>query len=129
MSLPPLVIANPAARRGRTRGEIEAIVTALQARIGAVDLALPERVGHATDLAARAVTERRRLVIAVGGDGVLSEVVNGVLRAAESPSCDFPPSETPTAGGRDNGETTARDPTATAGGPPSAASGSTTTSR
>lgn len=78
-ALPPLVIANPAARRGRTRGEIETIVTALQERIGAVDLALTERAGHATALAARAVAERRGLVVSVGGDGVMSEVVNGLL--------------------------------------------------
>jgi diacylglycerol kinase family enzyme len=80
MSLPPLVIANPAARSGRTRGEIETIVAALQERIGAVDLALTERAGHATSLAARAVAEHRVLVVGVGGDGLLSEVVNGLLR-------------------------------------------------
>jgi diacylglycerol kinase (ATP) len=76
---PPLVIANPAARSGRTRGEIEAIVAALQARIGAVDLALTEHAGQGTELAARAVAEGRPLVVSVGGDGVLNEVVNGLL--------------------------------------------------
>ena len=79
--LPPLVIANPAARSGRTRGEIETIVTELEARIGQVDLALTEYAGHATALAARAVVEGRPLVVSVGGDGVLSEVVNGLLAA------------------------------------------------
>jgi diacylglycerol kinase (ATP) len=82
--LRPLVIANPAARRGRTRGEIEAIVTALQARIGAVDLALTEHAGHATELATRARAEGRALVIGVGGDGVLSEVINGLLRRPDA---------------------------------------------
>jgi len=83
--LPPLVIANPAARSGRTRGVIETIVTALQARIGAVDLALTEHAGHATELATRAVAEGRALVISVGGDGVLSEVVNGLLARPGAP--------------------------------------------
>ena len=93
-SLPPLVIANPAARSGRTRGEIEAIVTALQDRIGPVDLALTDRAGHATALAAGAVAERRRLVISVGGDGVLSEVVNGLLALPGPP----PPETLPALG-------------------------------
>jgi YegS/Rv2252/BmrU family lipid kinase len=77
--LPPLVIANPAARSGRTSGEIEAIVAQLQGRIGPVDLALTEHAGHAATLAARAVTERRALVVSVGGDGVMSEIVDGLL--------------------------------------------------
>ena len=94
-SLPPLVIANPAARSGRTGGEIETIVTALQERIGPVDLALTERAGHATALAARAVAERRALVIGVGGDGVLSEVVNGLLAAQGAPA---PPAALPLLG-------------------------------
>jgi YegS/Rv2252/BmrU family lipid kinase len=84
-SLPPLVVANPAARSGRTRGEIETIVAQLQERIGPVDLALTEHAGHATALAAWAVAERRALVISVGGDGVLSEVVNGLLASGLAP--------------------------------------------
>jgi YegS/Rv2252/BmrU family lipid kinase len=85
MSLPPLVIANPAARSGRTEGEIETIVAALQERIGAVDLALTERAGHASALAARAAAERRTLVVGVGGDGLVSEVANGLLGPPDEP--------------------------------------------
>ncbi len=44
-----------------------------------MDLALTERAGHATALATRAVAERRSPVISAGGDGVMSEVVNGLL--------------------------------------------------
>ena len=99
--LPPLVIANPAAHGGRARDEVEAIVTALQERIGAVDLALTEHAGHASALARRAVLERRTLVVSVGGDGVLNEVVNGLLTA-------------PTPGGRAQAAPSRRTP----GGPP-----------
>jgi len=88
--LPPFVIANPAAHRGRARSEIESIVAELQARIGAVDLALTESAGHATALGERAVAEGRPLVISVGGDGVLSEVVNGML-ATGKPASLLPP--------------------------------------
>ena len=84
--LPPFVIANPAAHRGRARSEIESIVAELQARIGAVDLALTESAGHATALGERAVAEGRPLVISVGGDGAFSEVVNGMLATGEPAS-------------------------------------------
>jgi YegS/Rv2252/BmrU family lipid kinase len=57
----------------------------LQARIGALDLALTEHAGHATELAARAAAEGRALVVSVGGDGVMSEVANGLLAAPGTP--------------------------------------------
>ena len=66
-------------------------MTSLQARIGPVDLALTERAGHATQLASRAVAEGRTLVISVGGDGVLSEVVNGLLARPGASDAACPP--------------------------------------
>src|SRR5690606_11312996 len=41
-----------------------------------------ERRGHAAELAERAVDERWGAVIAVGGDGVVHEVANGLMRRA-----------------------------------------------
>jgi diacylglycerol kinase (ATP) len=38
--------------------------------------------GHGIDLGRRAVEEKYRTVVAVGGDGTLSEVANGILEAA-----------------------------------------------
>jgi YegS/Rv2252/BmrU family lipid kinase len=38
--------------------------------------------GHAIELASRAVSEGHDAVVAIGGDGTLHEVVNGVVRAA-----------------------------------------------
>jgi YegS/Rv2252/BmrU family lipid kinase len=40
---------------------------------------LTEHPGHATDLACEARSEGRKLVVAVGGDGTVHEVVNGLL--------------------------------------------------
>lgn len=40
---------------------------------------LTERPGHAIELARKARSEGRRLVVAVGGDGTVHEVVNGLL--------------------------------------------------
>ena len=42
------------------------------------DLAETTGPGHATEIAARAAEENRGLVIAVGGDGTLNEIVNGL---------------------------------------------------
>ena len=40
---------------------------------------MSERQGHAVDLARRAAEEGARLVVAVGGDGTVNEVANGLL--------------------------------------------------
>ena len=39
----------------------------------------PTRAGHAAELAAAAAQDRRALVIGLGGDGTLNEIVNGML--------------------------------------------------
>jgi YegS/Rv2252/BmrU family lipid kinase len=46
-----------------------------------VDVSLTATPGHAIDLARQAAREGRKLVVAVGGDGTLHEVANGVLEA------------------------------------------------
>jgi len=50
-----------------------------------VDLAETQRRGHAIELGARATTEGYDLVVALGGDGTVNEVVNGILRGNTSP--------------------------------------------
>jgi diacylglycerol kinase (ATP) len=44
---------------------------------------LTEGFGHAAELARRAVDEGARLIVGVGGDGTLHEIVNGVLGRAD----------------------------------------------
>lgn len=77
----PLVIANPSAGRrdGTVLGRLR---TALEALGVAHDLAVTDAPGAATTLARRAVEgDGRRYVIAVGGDGTVHEVVNGLVDA------------------------------------------------
>lgn len=81
MSPPPLVVANPSSaggRTGRTLGDVLAIV---ERGLGPVDLVLTAGPGHAIQLARDGVREGRKTIIALGGDGTLHEVANGVLDA------------------------------------------------
>jgi YegS/Rv2252/BmrU family lipid kinase len=53
----------------------------LERRLGPVDLAMTRGRAHAIDIAREAVGQGRSLLIAVGGDGTLHEVANGILEA------------------------------------------------
>lgn len=75
----PLVIATPHAGRGRARRELWALAGLLRDALGEYDLACTAGPGHATRIAAAAVRQGRPLVVSVGGDGTLREVVNGLL--------------------------------------------------
>lgn len=78
---PSLVVVNPRSgggRAGRTFGEVKQVI---ERRLGPVDVVMTERPGHAIDLAREAARSGVALVIAVGGDGTLHEVANGVLEA------------------------------------------------
>lgn len=73
---PPLVILNPAGNRGRCARLRAPLTKALAGGRG--ELALTDAPGAAERMAADAA-RRGRAVIAVGGDGTLSEVAGGIL--------------------------------------------------
>jgi len=75
----PLVIVNPQAGGGLAGRTITGILQVLERAVGPCDLARTERAGHAVALARDA--KARSLIVAVGGDGTLNEVANGVLEA------------------------------------------------
>ena len=79
-----LIIANPAAQSGAAREVAERLQRFLDmtARSSQFDLVLTERMGHAKELAAQA--QGYRTVIALGGDGVIHEVVNGLMAQEEA---------------------------------------------
>jgi YegS/Rv2252/BmrU family lipid kinase len=74
-----LVIVNPRAGRGRGAEGLAQMRALLERRLGSVELTCTERPGHAIDLAREATIEGRALIVAVGGDGTLHEVANGIL--------------------------------------------------
>jgi len=81
----PLVIANPSAGRGRTGRDLSHLVSALRDALGELDVVTTARARQATELAAAAAAgERRPLVVSLGGDGTLHEVVNGLMQAREA---------------------------------------------
>jgi YegS/Rv2252/BmrU family lipid kinase len=77
----PLVIVNPHAGGGRAGRTFNGVRAVLERSLGPLDVAFSAKPDHCTGLARQAVVDGRSLVIAVGGDGTLSEVANGVLEA------------------------------------------------
>jgi diacylglycerol kinase (ATP) len=77
---PPLLITNPLAGSGR--GEVLRTVSAALEEQGLEhDVVETTAAGDATRIAREAVAEGRRFVVAVGGDGTVHEVVNGLVDA------------------------------------------------
>jgi diacylglycerol kinase family enzyme len=81
-----LLVVNPkaTATSNRTR---DVIARALGSDLK-VDVVETTRRGHARDLAAQAVADNLDLVVALGGDGTVNEVVNGLL--SNGPAPDLP---------------------------------------
>jgi diacylglycerol kinase (ATP) len=83
----PLCVVNPKSGGGRPGQVLSELRATIERALGDVDVAVTERGGHAIELAEAGAREGRELVIAVGGDGTLSEVVNGVMRSGRAKEC------------------------------------------
>ena len=81
----PLLVVNPQSGGGKTRKVFPELRKVIERRLGAIDAEHTNAPGHAIALAAEGARQGRDLIIAVGGDGTLSEVVNGVLTSGKSP--------------------------------------------
>jgi diacylglycerol kinase (ATP) len=77
-------LVNPASGNGAT-GKRWPELAHRAAQLGLEGTTLfSERPGHLIDLAAQAARDGAELVVSVGGDGTLNEVVNGLVRAGAS---------------------------------------------
>lgn len=74
------VIVNPVSGQGRAKKFLPEIMAELEAAGLRPRVYLTEQEGQATQYAANAVREGSRLVIAAGGDGTVSEIINGIAR-------------------------------------------------
>jgi len=78
----PHLIVNPMSANGRTGRHFDRIAAAVRAALGDFEWAFTRRRGDGAVLARQAVGGGSRLVVAVGGDGTASEVVDGLAEAA-----------------------------------------------
>jgi diacylglycerol kinase (ATP) len=79
-----ILIVNPAAAAGRTGRRWPAIAHLAQASSLDFEAVITTRPGDATEIARQAVRDSRPLVVAVGGDGTVYEVVNGFFDSAQA---------------------------------------------
>jgi diacylglycerol kinase (ATP) len=83
MTAPILFVVNPASAGGRTGRDWAATEQRLKAEGLDLDAEMTTGPQQATEIARRAVQESRPVVVAVGGDGTLNEVVNGFFENGE----------------------------------------------
>ncbi len=76
---PLTVIANPQAGRRRVRAAVPTVRRSLEALGLEHEVRLTERPGDASRLARRALEDGSRFLVAMGGDGTVHEVVNGMF--------------------------------------------------
>jgi diacylglycerol kinase (ATP) len=74
------VIWNPAAGAGRMRRQWPRIRAALESRFADIRFVATERPRHAGDLVSELVADGAEMIVAVGGDGTVSEIADGLLR-------------------------------------------------
>ncbi len=77
----PYLIVNPASAQGSTGRHFDRIARAVRAVLGTFECAFTRRRGEGADLARSAVRDGAKLVVAVGGDGTASEVIDGLIQS------------------------------------------------
>lgn len=90
----PLVIVNPTSARGATLAAWPGMASDLRRHFGPFAVAFTEQGGDAARIAEREARAGRQLVIACGGDGTISEVADGLLRAGSETELGLLPSGT-----------------------------------
>lgn len=86
MTYKTFVIANPNARNGQVRKDWGHLERLLQAQLPTMEWAFTEGPNHATLLAREALKDGWEMIVAVGGDGTINEVINGFY---EKPNTDI----------------------------------------
>ena len=73
------LVVNPRAGKGRVGKELPRLVALIEAKGGRPEVLTTDRAGHAVELAREASRRGADTVVAVGGDGTVNEVVNGMV--------------------------------------------------
>lgn len=82
IAVKPFLIVNPKSGAGRTGRQFDRIARAVRATIGDFECAFTRGPGDGVRLAGDAVRAGGSLVVAVGGDGTASEVIDGLTVTA-----------------------------------------------
>lgn len=82
----PLLIVNPQSGARSSSGDLSQALGLIEQKLGDTVIRYTGRRGHARDLALEGAQEGHPLIVAVGGDGTFSEVVNGVMALEGGPS-------------------------------------------
>jgi len=77
----PLVIVNPRSGGGLSERRWAQLCGRIADGLGEFDSAFTTAPRDATEIAARETAAGRRLLVALGGDGTISEIADGILRA------------------------------------------------
>lgn len=96
-------IVNPVAGNHKGERDLPLIQSALEGYGLRCEYKLTKQKGDATLLTKRAAEEGYRKFIAVGGDGTLNEIVNGIMIQNSSPTTDFTVGSIPIGTGNDWG--------------------------
>lgn len=78
------IILNPTAGKGAAGRSIDLVKTCLEEHHIEYDLVLTEYAWHAAELTEKAIIEGYDVVVAVGGDGTLNEVLNGIMLSRQN---------------------------------------------
>ena len=84
-SEPAVFIVNPQAGGGKSDKELKQLLAEIESIYGNAKIQFTERKMHATELARTAVQAGAELIVAVGGDGTISEVAAGFFDAKGKP--------------------------------------------
>lgn len=80
-TLRTMVVVNPVSAAGATGRRWERTARQLRAALGSFEHAFTQEPHHATRLTRRALRDGFEMVVAIGGDGTLNEVVGGFFEA------------------------------------------------
>ena len=81
MSFLTFVIVNPASQSGATGKYWPELKSALDNVLSNWDFAFTKAPGDATELSRKAVMEDYEMIVSVGGDGTMNEVINGLFES------------------------------------------------
>jgi diacylglycerol kinase (ATP) len=73
------VIVNPFGGRGQGAKILDMAMPRLAGKFQNIEVLYTERAGHAAELAAGVSNHRNGILLAIGGDGTLHEVINGMM--------------------------------------------------